>query len=117
MNVFNLDCRNGFFATPVLRMWDDASGSCWYKNTHGMQTVSALRKIRQWKILISAELWMRNETPDTSFVLFCGEICVVPLVTLEVSIIWRGNHVPHDRSFFGISTNQKTKQKEQLELL
>jgi len=88
LNTFIFDTR-GFIVrsdwgiTPIIRM---KSERLHYQNISQMRQIPALRKVKNWKIVISAKFKVDVNPPDSRFVSLCRVLCLNPPRSLEILI-------------------------------
>jgi hypothetical protein len=85
MNTFFFDCRKYKFNSPIMGEWAPP-GFFRYLGIDELPRTRTLKKVRNWKIVVSATQDANFAAPDPRFVLLCREICSSPLQSLEVVI-------------------------------
>jgi len=91
-NTFRVECiaraANPYYPMSAINRFFDPSGR--HENYWSLEKVGAVKKVKHWKVLISAYRGTSLAAPSPDFVNFCRAIANTKPISLEVMVIGRG---------------------------
>lgn len=100
-NTFRVECisraTNPYYPMSAINRYFDPSGS--HEKYRSLGEVSVVKKVKHWKVLISAYRGTSLHAPSPDFVDFCRAIADTKPISLEVMVIGRGLEKQDSRGF------------------